>query len=282
MNLAERLVAETIRKRRTIVVIGDVMVDRWVHGHLAECQDGCEKFVQEEIIVTPGGAANAERCLSRWDVTTVLYGYAANDCPIKTRYVQAGKIVFRHDDDGSKSRVDNYRWSHELALEMVRFADGVLLSDYDKGFLTPAFIRDVAATCKRRGASCVADVKREPGLYEGCVLKGNANWFRSNSGYSNHDQAVRTSGENSPTVFTRVPPHHMLVEPAPQLPTVKLVNHVGAGDCFAAHLTLALACRFSLREAAAIAHSAGRVYVQFPHNRPPYPAEVIADMATAT
>ena len=59
---------------------------------------------------------------------------------------------------------------------------------------------------------------------------------------------------------------------------VRVVSHVGAGDCFGAHIVLALAHGFSLREAAALAHSAGRVYVQFPHNRAPRPEEIAADL----
>ena len=62
---------------------------------------------------------------------------------------------------------------------------------------------------------------------------------------------------------------------------VEVKNHVGAGDCFAAHLILGLAYGLSLEDAATVAHSAGRVYVQFPHNRPPLPSEIVADFATA-
>ena len=65
------------------------------------------------------------------------------------------------------------------------------------------------------------------------------------------------------------------------LTSVKCVNHVGAGDCFSAHLVLALAYGFTLEDAAVIAHSAGRVYVQHQHSRPPLPQEVREDMASA-
>jgi len=52
------------------------------------------------------------------------------------------------------------------------------------------------------------------------------------------------------------------------------VNHVGAGDCFGAWLTLGLAHGLRLQEAARLAHAAGRVYVRHPHNRPPWPHEI--------
>lgn len=247
------------------------MVDRWVHGHLAECQDGCPKFVQEvEVTETPGGAANAANCLTHWDVNVALYGFALNDCPVKSRCVEGEKIVFRADNDGPETRGTKYGWSRDMALEMLPHASAVLLSDYDKGFLTPEFIREVAKRCRARDIPCVADVKRRPEVYDGCLKKGNAVWAR---GYGKPD--ITTRGACLPVVL-------MDGVVGDDLPPVKCVNHVGAGDCFTAHLVLALAYGFHLKEAAGIAHSAGRVYVQHPRNRPPTPAEIAADMALAT
>lgn len=272
-NLAERLIEAVSKQRKQITVIGDTMVDRWVHGKLAECQDGCQKFVQIEVVETPGGAANAERCLSKWRAMTNLYGFTDNYCPVKTRYIQDGCIVLRIDDDGPPLRGLGYDWARDLALEMVAFTDAVLISDYDKGFLVSGFIREIATICNRRGIPCVADCKREAEVYDGCILKRNADWqwkYKLNLLTPN---AVLTNGALPPCVEGRIV--------CDDLADVKCVNHVGAGDCFAAHLTLALAYGFSLKEAAALAHSAGRVYVQHPHNRPPHPEEIAADMATA-
>ena len=277
MNLVEKLLTEIANSHKHIVIIGDTMVDRWVHGHLAECQDGCPKFVQESVVEVPGGAANAERCLSGWNVRTSLYGFATNDGPVKTRYVEGGKIVFRADDDRPSDRGTKYEWARKLASEMVGCAAGVLLSDYDKGFLTPEFIREVAELCKKRSIPCVADCKRAPEVYEGCVLKGNSAWDdKYGDGKIRRDVLeVITLGECVPQV------NGELLLDFPSLPLIKCVNHVGAGDCFAAHLTLALSYGFSLKESAALAHSAGRVYVQHPHNKPPTPTEIAADIGGA-
>lgn len=273
-NLAERLIEETSKQRKQIVIIGDTMLDRWIHGKLADSQDGCRKFIQEQIVETPGGAANAERCLVHWPVMTNLYGFAQNDCPIKTRYIQDDEIVFRADDDGPPSRGADYEWARKLALEMAHFADAVLLSDYDKGFLTPGFIKIISELCISRKVPCVADCKRAPEVYDGCILKRNADWqWKYKLNLLTHN-TVLTNGPQPPCVDGRIV--------CGSQPDIKCVNHVGAGDCFAAHLTLALAYGFSLKEAAALAHSAGRVYVQHPHNRPPQPAEIVADMASAT
>lgn len=269
MNLATKLLDRIKEQRNRIVVIGDTMIDRWVIGEVGWCQDGCVKFIQKEIVETPGGATNAERSISRWRVDTSLYGFSAGYCPVKCRYIDNSKIVFRADNDNIPS-CSNYDWARSLALEMVQCAGGVLLSDYDKGFLPPLFIKEVAGVCKNRGIPCVADCKRSPDIYAGCILKGNVEWSFKYKPNMLTPLMIITNGRDSPMVEGRQVPINRS--------NIPCVNHVGAGDCFAAHLTLALAYGFSLKEAAALAHSAGRVYVQYPFNQPPLPSEVVKDL----
>lgn len=112
----------------------------------------------------------------------------------------------------------------------------------------------------------MADVKRGPEVYGGCLTKGNTEWYLKHGIAS-----VVTRGAEPP-----------LVSGSPislNLAPVSCVNHVGAGDCFAAHLVLGLTHGLSLTDAASVAHSAGRVYVKFRHNRPPFPKEIAADMS---
>ena len=275
MNLVQHLKDEIERKQRRIVVCGDAMTDRWVHGRVLECQDGCPKFIgHQDIVETPGGAANAANSLSYWNVVTSLRSYSPHDYPIKTRYVDHdGRIVFRTDSEYPVLRdLDD---DLELALEQVRKADAVLLSDYDKGFLTPDLIAAVIGLCKERGTPCVADAKRGAELYAGAVVKGNKDWHLK---HRCDGPKVITLGSTAPGVMEEG--SHLLVAIGRciGLPPVECINHVGAGDCFVAHLTLALTYGFSLEDAAALAHSAGRVYVQHPHNRPPRPEEIEADL----
>lgn len=279
-ELVDRLLLKVREEKRHVVVIGDTMVDRWVIGRVEDCQEGCPKFVQESVDEVPGGAGNAARSLENWGANVALYGWASNDCPVKTRYVADGKILFRADEDSLPGSFDrrNYQWARDLAMEMVQCAGAVLLSDYDKGFLTPEFVRHVAEVCARRGVPCVADAKREPEVYAGCIIKGNADYF---SRYATRARrldtmSITTHGAANTVVWDS---GEVVLSPQVFLPQVNCVNHVGAGDCFAAHLTLALAHGFSLKEAAALAHAAGRVYVQYPHNRPPHPAEIAEDLA---
>lgn len=278
-NLVQRLLGCISEERKSIVVIGDAMVDVWVHGRTEECQDGCSKFVEESCTRTHGGAANAHRCLEKWPVSILLYTIPENERPFKTRFIDANdKIVYRWDNETVlstlKSSADRHERIRTDAIDLIKYASAVLLSDYDKGFIPPAFIQEVAARCKQYGVPCVADCKRALETYTGCVLKGNEAWFRKNNISSYSGGIVITQGALAPVVSS-----HGYIE---NLHSVKCVNHVGAGDCFAAHLALALAYKFSLREAATLAHSAGRVYVQHAHNKPPYPDEIARDLSNAT
>lgn len=272
MNLAEKLYEEIRNHNKQIIVIGDNITDVWVHGRLTDCQDGCPKFIEQDRHQTLGGASNAAHCLTYWAPGYILYGHPKNFQPVKTRFINAhGSIVFRHDDETHLLPIIDYDYIRRDALHHIKHSDcaGVLLSDYDKRILTSSFIRDVTTECNQRGIPCISDAKRRPEFYRGSIIKSNLDWHNKHL----HCAHVYTRGPDNPMTKYGVV--------SPKLPAVECLNHVGAGDCFAAILTLALAYKFTLEEAAIVAHSAGRVYVQYPHNRPPRPEEVIEDMKLA-
>lgn len=270
-SIVRKLIELDAASRKRIAVIGDVLVDRYIHGRLADCQDGCQKFVEESRTECMGGAANAERSLLNWKCDSNCFGNMEDNAPIKTRFVVNGKIIMRHDMDAMKITDRLRTWELDTLLDWS--PDAMLISDYDKGFLTPALIRQVIDAARERGIPCVADAKREPELYAGAILKCNADYANAYREVMCRKDTVITTGSAFPTI---VHENDTMTKTPSQRP-VTCVNHVGAGDCFAAHLTLALAHGFSLEDAAAIAHSASRVYVQHAHNRPPMPEEVARD-----
>jgi bifunctional ADP-heptose synthase (sugar kinase/adenylyltransferase) len=255
MNLIQRIEA----KYKRIAIVGDAIVDRWIHGSVTFCQDHCQKFVTSREYVSPGGAANAKNCLSNWYISTQLHAQTLFYRSIKTRYMVDDTIIFRIDDDMRKEVGDI------SILEKTKFVDSVLICDYDKGFLTEELIQSIIKQCKLLQIPCVVDAKRHPNLYKGAIIKCNEDYFRKYGG----TPEVITQGDKPPIVLNLAIDHGGS--------NVKCINHVGAGDCFAAHLILALTYDFSLHEAATIAHSAGRVYVQHKHNRPPKPEEIFND-----
>jgi bifunctional ADP-heptose synthase (sugar kinase/adenylyltransferase) len=282
VNLVQKLIELDRTTPKRILVVGDGMTDVYIHGLVeTNCQEGCAKFVEESRTTVSGGAANAVRSLENWHTKVDYFGA----CPgsIKTRFMVGNRCVFRHDDDDNvlSGLLDVVRMEAVQAFRR-NWYNAVLLSDYDKGTLTSEFIRDVVGWCKNRVIPCVADCKREPDVYRGCVLKCNQEYQHLHNGrlsnlvydVVNKQQLVVTCGSMNPIAWDSDSPWGLGYD----LPNVKCINHVGAGDCFAAHLTLALAHGLSLKDAAAMAHSAGRVYVQYAHNRPPVPEEIAADM----
>lgn len=264
-----RLVELDASNRKRVVVLGDAMTDVYVSGYLSECQDHCQKFVEQSRVVVPGGALNAVRSLSDWRAH--VFPLVQSGPPsLKVRYVAGGKFVFRHDLEHVSDCEESRRHAERALREFE--VDALLISDYCKGFLTRELIRFAIEEMGKRGVPCVVDAKRQPDVFHGAVLKCNDAYAAVYPGVLERSNTVVTHGPGLPMVVQRT-------QSAPALVTrsVQCINHVGAGDCFAAHLTLALAHGFGLADAAAIAHSAGRVYVQHPHNRPPLKAEVLAD-----
>lgn len=258
-SAVEKLIQLDKAKPKCILVIGDVLTDIWIYGEMLSCQDSCNMFKEQHRIRVPGGAANAANSLMYWNSEVKLFG--ARQFGAKTRYINKEKIVFRHDEEVLAT---DFVDIHTRALSNVNKADAVLLCDYDKGFLTENFIQRVI----KRAKLCVVDVKREPSLFAGALLKCNKLYSEK---YSINARGVITDGANLPIELATSRRLGKVKSP------VSCINHVGAGDCFSAHLTLGLAHDLSLEEAATVAHSASRVYVQHRHNRAPVLKEIIED-----
>lgn len=153
--------------------------------------------------------------------------------------------------------------------------DGVYVSDYAKGFITDDFMRQIVAECNKRGIPCVVDPKRDPKWCLGAVLKCNDVYHAKHNREMTGDYVV-TQGPLEPCVSGTIHYDGKILTLPEKLYSQQVVcrNHVGAGDCFGAWLTLGLAHGLELVEAARLAHAAGRSYVQHPHNRPPWPHEI--------
>ncbi len=269
----DKLIELDAKNPKTILFIGESFLDVYVYGTIETCQDDCVKFTGTgEILSVDGGSANAKNSIKAWKSKGIVVdGMPSN----KMRFLVGEKIVFRYDPFDKRDPLllsGGVAGPHDRTKRtglVIKGADAVLISDYDKGLMTPEFIRYVIDECHALGIPCVADAKRNPKIYDGAILKGNAAYF--SKWPTNYCQQVMTRGADRPTIYqSRIR--------LPDKPPVKCVNHVGAGDCFAAHMTLALAHGFTLVDSVEFAHSAGRVYVQHPHNRPPSIDEIRRDL----
>lgn len=277
MNAIDRLIKLDRESPKRIFCVGDNMTDVYVHGHMAIGQEDCPKFVEERMCCVPGGAGNAARQLANWNSKAVLLGIEAEYGLQKARFIVNGKTVFRHDDDDCLYGEKELAQHREMAMEELKEhpCDAILISDYDKYFLTPEFIRQIINYAGEHGIPCVADAKREPELYRDAILKCNIEYAeRFDVNPLDTASYVITHGHKTPAIWDA----GKMVERRHLNRPVECVSHVGAGDCFASHLVLALAHGLSLEDAATIAHSAGRCYVQYEHNRPPHPFEIRRDL----
>lgn len=271
MNLVEKLMKADDESPKNIMVIGDLMRDIYIYGHAEGCQENCVCLKEVDRIGVPGGVGNAARTLAYWRSGSNLRVFAQH-CgeSIKTRFITGvNTIQFRHDCDHICEKPEKVHFKVWTALEDEGYApDAVLLSDYNKGVLTVPFITKMIRFCNVHHIPCVVDAKRDPKLYEGAVIKGNAEWAWKFKPKMTTENMVVTNGKENPTIAGRFIRNQYL--------PVNCINHVGAGDCFSAHMTMALAHELSLEDAVTVAHSAARVYVQKPYNEPPK-REPIAD-----
>ncbi len=261
---AEDVLLSDVAKK--ILVIGDGLVDVNIIGKFAECQDGCPKFVEESIETCHGGANNAAHSL-KFSGASVLREAATLQS--KKRFLVDGKIVWRYD--GPLGEYD-FTLARQMAMRTVMMADVVYLADYAKGFFDDGFMEAVTQICVAHDIPVVCDPKRDPKHAAGAILKCNEEfeslWKPVNA------LVVITRAAKEPLVGSPWAPES--VSKFANSPVC--VNHVGAGDCFGAWLTLGLAHGLELSEAARLAHAAGRVYVQHLHNRPPRRHEVMKEL----
>jgi D-beta-D-heptose 7-phosphate kinase / D-beta-D-heptose 1-phosphate adenosyltransferase len=174
-----------------VLVVGDVMLDRHVHGHVRrispEAPIPVVSLVSEND--APGGAGNVAATLAALRCRVTLAGLAGADSEgsrlrealcakgvtqlfllqrldlqtiTKTRILSdSQQQLLRLDRDGD--RVAFAAASEKLLPEILPLVDAqaaVVLADYDKGVITPALAHAVIDRCRQQGIPCVVDPKK--------------------------------------------------------------------------------------------------------------------------
>jgi rfaE bifunctional protein kinase chain/domain len=194
---------------RRLVVVGDVMLDRYLIGDTERISPEAPVPVVtiHERRLAPGGAANVAANAAALGAVVTLVGIVGEDLhaealreavvqagmsddglvahrerptTAKTRLFARGQQVVRIDeeetaflDDATMERLS------AAALGAIAEADALLLEDYDKGVLTPALISALIGAARTRGIPVVADPKHR-GFFEyrgATVFKPNRREF---------------------------------------------------------------------------------------------------------
>ncbi|MCF7669765.1 MAG: D-glycero-beta-D-manno-heptose-7-phosphate kinase [Verrucomicrobia bacterium] len=190
-HLSKRRVCELLEnmRRTRIVVVGDIMLDRFIWGSVTrvspEAPVPVVDYVRENTM--PGGAANVARNLSDLGTQTSLFGVIGADEPaketvrllerykidcgslvrlktrptsIKTRIIAHQQQVVRLDRE-SKTALNNktIRSILNRMIPTLEKTDGVILCDYGKGVVTQHLLEELKSFCRPRGIWISLDPK---------------------------------------------------------------------------------------------------------------------------
>lgn len=290
---------------RQLLVLGDIMMDEYIWGSVSRLSPEAPVPVVEVRAesVRLGGAANVAANIQSLGGRAVLVGVVGNDPPgerlvdqleavgiksdgvvvdrtrpttIKTRVVAGSQQIVRFDreivQDLSKEAAERLL---EIALERLREADALVISDYAKGVITTRIARELLPLARRRkkiivvdpkvhhlhlykGATVVTPNHHEASAFARLVIRGPQDLVTVGRGLFRKldvGGVVVTRGEEGMSVFEDSQVTH--------IPAVgkEVYDVTGAGDTVIAALGLALTSGASLREAAVIANHAAGVVV---------------------
>ena len=150
--------------------------------------------------------------------------WVAQGQPDKIRYIDkdSNQMFLRVDDD-------SYRQINKKALEDLYLYDAVIVSDYNKGYVTYEFVESLR---KKFDGPIFIDTKK-PDLerFKGCIVKINRDeWDRRTS--EGMDTYIITGGGDDVTIRFAGSQHEEYIMP----PRVEAHDPCGCGDSFLASL----------------------------------------------
>ncbi len=183
----DELIAGCAKAR--VLVVGDVMLDQYIWGHVGrispEAPVPVVEFDRESFM--PGGAANVARNVHTLGAKTELLGYVGKDeharqlrrllgeqditcagllastartTSVKTRVIAHQQQIVRVDREtrGAADERDTQRLLRTIEANLSG-ADAVIVCDYGKGVVTQALLDGVHRLCRARGVWLSLDPK---------------------------------------------------------------------------------------------------------------------------
>ncbi|MGL4976506.1 MAG: D-glycero-beta-D-manno-heptose-7-phosphate kinase [Cetobacterium sp.] len=286
-----------------VAVVGDMMLDDYLIGSVErispEAPVPVVSIKKERFVL--GGAANVVNNLSTLGANAFCFGVVGEDFDgdrlvrelekkgietfgvvktedrptiVKRRIISGNQQLLRLDWEDArpitKNLEDNLLNHIEKRIEDL---DAIILSDYDKGVLTPRVVKRIISLCKEKGIIVTVDPKPKNAL----------NYIGATSMTPNRKEAIECLGkksfeniieigkelknklELSSLLLTRSEEGMSLFEGDEiiNIPTYakEVFDVTGAGDTVISVFTLASAAGLTLHEAAKIANTAAGVVV---------------------
>ncbi len=307
-NVTRQRAEEIFRsaRERSIVVLGDVMLDEFIWGNVTRVSPEAPVPVvdiQRESTHL-GGAANvlanlvalgARACVvgvigkdfageriqrtvreqSSLQTDEMLVGVEARPTTIKTRIIAHNQMVVRADRElRTAVNGDIEKRVIESAKQAIQSAGALVISDYDKGVITPRILGEILPFAYARMPVLIDPKIRNFNAYRPATLVTPNHYEAlrmsnleedSEDGLLSAARSIRASLDCDGVLITRGDRGIMLVEgngPAVFVQTAarEVYDVTGAGDTVIATLAAALAAGASMTEAAVLAnHAAGIV-----------------------
>lgn len=213
-------------KEKIILVIGDVMLDRYIFGNINRVspEASCPIFEKNGTVSSQlGAASNVALQIRNAGFYTYIIGQVAKDSDgtkvreilkehkidcsflfdcasqtiVKERYISnANQQVFRIDYEEKKELPRTYQKEILNFIKVnVNRITCIVLSDYNKGVLTTEFCQQLIQISSNLGISTIVDIKNpEIAKYRGATLiKGNLKEFSQLANGSNLDRCLNDS-----------------------------------------------------------------------------------------
>ena len=236
----------------SVLLIGDSCTDIYNIGTVDRLSPEAPVPVVKivETFSLPGMSANVHRNLINLNIEA---DFVYNDTPItKTRFIdkRSGQHLLRVDDED-----DVVQWSGKLPNSLDSY-DAIVISDYDKGFLTYEHIESLIES----SVPVFIDTKKtDLERFQGAWVKVNElEYSRLRSECSG---LIVTLGERGAKV-----PHHDLECPTK---AVEVMDVCGCGDTFLAALTAQYLFTKDIEKAIIFANVAAGITVQHRGNYAP-------------
>lgn len=293
-------------KDRRILVIGDLMIDEYLWGQAERISPEApvqvvevqrEEFVlggagnvannlaalgaQAAIAGVIGTADDGKRLLERFDDLGVdargVIPEPGRRTTRKTRVIASSQHVVRIDRETRRHISDSTLDKLGTFVEsVVSDMEAVLISDYDKGLLTPSFLNRIINVCRSAGKPVIVDPKgldfsrykgatlitpnqKEASLASGVVILGDdtlARAARSLMETTGSDRILITRSQEGMVYFEKNDHSRKIDARSRQVYDVS-----GAGDTVLSVLGLSLAAGASWEQATVLANAAAGVVV---------------------
>lgn len=236
-----------------IVVVGDAMIDLYIHGRVDRISPEAPVpvFVEERREKRPGGASNVVENLRALGCKAV-HPFTVKSS-VKTRFMVNNRQMFRHDEEDCApiSERDQQRCFDWVTAENC---DVMIISDYAKGICTPSLCQRLIAWAKENGVKVVVDPKGDDwSKYEGAdiITPNYAEWTSKQQNVGNFPSKHVLMTHGSAGMLFVWGPLASLNIPATNTGPVDVC---GCGDTVVAILAAAIAVGYDLETAARLSN----------------------------